>query len=109
MKKQIIGKKIKERDILDGKFVQETAPKVINILENGTTFLAANRPLVLYAELDNNHQYVSTVRHSLSIVEVANEDVNNMLHKKCGCCDAVWTCYRVATIPEVDMWRKPTD
>ena len=76
-----------------------------NILSNGTTFLVANRPIALYFELDNEHQYATTVNRDLSIVEVANEDVHNLLSKKCGCCDSVWVCFRLATEAEVAMWR----
>lgn len=81
---------------------------MINILENGSTFLLAKRPLS-YLELDNGHTYVPVVRHDLSIVEVANEDVAGLLMKQCGCCDAYFKCFVTASQEQVDLWKSPTD
>ena len=80
-----------------------------DILVNGSQFLIGNKPIQLYAALDNGHQYVTSVRHDLSIVEVANEDVQQLLNKRCGCCDSYYSCFRLASQTEVDLWRSPVE
>lgn len=80
-----------------------------NILENGSTFLVAKKPIQLYTPLDNGHTYVTTVRHDLSIVEVATEDVPGLLLKRCGCCDAYYTCFSIASSEQVALWKSPLD
>jgi len=80
-----------------------------DILANGSTFLLLKRPITLFIELDNGHNYVPVVRHDMSMVEVANEDVPQLLVKKCGCCDSVYTCFTVASQEQIDLWRSPLD
>jgi hypothetical protein len=80
-----------------------------DILANGSTFLIQKKPMPVYIELDNGHNYVPVVRHDMSLVEVANEDVAGLLLKKCGCCDSVYTCFDIATPAQIDLWRSPSD
>ncbi len=79
-----------------------------NILDGETVYLIANKHIQLFVPLDNGHQYVTTVRHDLSIAEVANSDVPELLNKRCGCCDDYYRCFRgIATPEEVELWKSP--
>lgn len=78
-----------------------------DILANGSTFVAGNRPMPYYKELDNGHKYAWVVRHDLAMAEVATEDVPQLLEQRCGCCDSIYRCFHVASPAEVDLWKSP--
>lgn len=78
-----------------------------NILAGATTFLTLNRTSQIFFPLSNDHQYVTTIRHDLAIVEVANEDVESLLHRRCGCCDQTYVCFHISSEAEIALWRSP--
>ena len=80
----------------------------MDILANGSVYLIAKKNQNLFFPLDNGHEYVSNIRHDLNIIEVAPEDVTELLNKRCGCCDAYYQCFRgTATAEEVALWKSP--
>ncbi len=81
----------------------------MDILAKGSTFLVVNKmiPIQIFVDLGNEHQYLTTTRHDLSMVEVANEDVAQMLTRQCGCCGSEYRCFRIPTQAEIDLWKSP--
>lgn len=75
-----------------------------------TVFIKAKRPIQVYAELDNGKQYFAFVRHDISLAEIEEKDITEMLNRTCGCCGDYYRCFeRLATQEEVDAWRQPIE
>lgn len=70
-------------------------------------YLATYNAGNLYTETGDGTQYLTSTRHNLSMVKVAEIHQQQLLNKRCGCCGDYHPCFRVPSQSEIDLWLTP--
>lgn len=74
-----------------------------------STYLRGTKIGNIFVELENGHQYLARTQNNITIVEINDaDDVPQLLIKRCGCCNATYLCFRVATQEDVNLWNSIT-
>ncbi len=68
-------------------------------------YLKATIQNQILAEGPTGKGYVFVPRNNISISEVDDSDVPELLRKKCGCCGQERPCFVIASQAEVNQWR----
>lgn len=69
-------------------------------------YLKAKTQNQILAQGASGKEYVFSPRNGISIGEVDDNDVPDLLRRKCGCCGNERPCFSQATQEEVELWRK---
>lgn len=72
-----------------------------------TTFLRyytqGNKP---YQGPDGKY-YITSTHNQIALMEVPDIHIAYFLSLRCGCCNNIKSCFRLATDTEIAIWKRP--
>lgn len=61
------------------------------------------------AFVGDDKPYVFLSKHDISLCQVEDNHVAELLLKRCGCCGSEFSCFTLASQAEIDLWNSPGD